>query len=147
MEIKASSASPIPTKEKTASPLTIEVTSQKVNKLIIKNDTEDEEELRKEVERSTTTAASSPSSSRRTKRNHVSPIKFDIKAEEHGKRAKSNDYDDDKNNHNRNSSKERSGDESHRVTTKRTESSRKYENLPPCKLFFSLLLLCRVYML
>lgn len=125
----------MPVKEKTSSPLTVEVTTQKVNKLIIKNDTEDEEELRKEVERSTTTAI--PSSSR-NKRIHVSPIKFDIKNDDHGKRAKSSDFDENNfKNHtssnNRNSSKDRSGDESQRVTTKRTEVSRKYENLPPRK--------------
>ena len=167
------------------SPLTVEKAQQKVNKLIIKNDTEDEEELRKEVERSTP-----QSQSRQRKRSNVSPIKFDIKVEadsstslvpvakrssssssltklQHhesddatkpkrvkntsdirekisdnpSKRSRSRDrshdnYDDDNEaenfEHDKSSSyKDRASD--HRVNIKRSDVSRKYENLPPRK--------------
>lgn len=149
--------------EKQSSPLTVEISTKKVNKLIVKNDTEDEEELRREVERSTTP-------SRRQKRSNVSPIVFDIVDKEGPpiarKRSSKNDVDDNSStspptkrsklllNRSGNSGggrdekrskshdrpddqehrfKEKSGGENHRVNTKRTEVSRKYENLPPCK--------------
>lgn len=129
--------------EKTPSPLAIEVTTQKVNRLIIQNDTEDEEELRKEVERSTSASvklipnSSSQSKRRSQKRRHVSPIKFDIKIDEEPKRQKSSGSptkDDEYSGDYRGS---KNGDDEFRLaSTKRTEASRKYDNIPPRKLFF-----------
>lgn len=122
-------------KGKTASPLRTEV-GQKVNKLIIQNDTEDEEELRKEVENS-----SQPKS---RKRRNVSPIKFDVilppKPEEpkgrvrkspsdngkDGKDGKDGKSDEDSN------AKRHSSTENLKIKTSKT-SNRKYDNLPPCK--------------
>lgn len=102
-------------KDRTASPLRVDMTAQKVNKLIIQNDTEDEEELRREVERSTS-----------RKRSRLSPIKFDLVADE--KRSKileEHTTDDDV-----------VGDDGQRVMTRRSNVSNKYDNLPPRKLIF-----------
>lgn len=134
--------------------------SLKVNKLIIKNDTDDEEELMNEVKRSTqksktdvpaaTTAPttsepaekSSPpssSSSRRTKRRHVSPIKFDLKTgagvDEDKVESSNTPPKRRRGSHERSSSaprrrSEEGTSESLKVTTKRAESSRKYDHLP-----------------
>lgn len=115
-------------KASSSSPLRTEIISQKVNKLIIKNDTEDEEELRREVERSSTP-------SRRHKRSNVSPIKFDI--------AEDDDVDNKKSPKRLMSSvsnKRRKSDDNHlenrdeRLSIKRSNSIRKYDDLPPCKL-------------
>lgn len=97
-------------KERTSSPFRIDIATQKVNKLIIKNDTEDEEELRREVERSTS-----------RKRNRLSPIKFDLNDE---KRSKTRDDHTDDDNIG-------GGEENQRVTIKRSDVSKKYDNLPP----------------
>lgn len=130
--------------EKTSSPLTIELTTQKVNRLIIQNDTEDEEELRKEVERSTSVAvkptpnssnnSNSQSKRRSQKRRHVSPIKFDIKIEEEPKRPKSSGSPkDDGYSGDYRGSKNGDSDEFRLTSTKRAEASRKYDNIPPRK--------------
>ncbi|KAJ6631718.1 Zinc finger CCCH domain-containing protein 14, partial [Pseudolycoriella hygida] len=97
-------------KERTSSPLRMETTVQKVNKLIIKNDTEDEEELRKEVERSAN-----------RKRSHLSPIRFDLSDE---KRSKLRDgQPDDEQNF--------VSDDGQKVMIRRSDVSKKYDNLPP----------------
>lgn len=130
--------------EATSSPLTVELTTQKVNRLIIQNDTEDEEELRKEVERSTSVSvkpipnssndSSSQSKRRSQKRRHVSPIKFDIKNEEEPKRPKSGGSPtDDGYSGDYRGSKNGDTDEFRLASTKRTEGSRKYDNIPPRK--------------
>lgn len=97
-------------KERTSSPLRADITVQKVNKLIIKNDTEDEEELRREVERSTS-----------RKRSRLSPIKFDLIDEKRSKVRHDENTDDDN----------IGIDEIQRVTIKRSDVSKKYDNLPP----------------
>lgn len=146
----ASAASP----SKTSSPLTVEQPLTKVNKLIIQNDTEDEEELRKEVVDdennsggfavndklvAASSASKSPSPApppqqhrRNQKRRHVSPIKFDLKSEElsESKRPKPDEVDEKRN------TKDRATAEPIRLTTKRTDVSRKYDNLPPRKFRF-----------
>lgn len=98
-------------KERTSSPLRVDLTAQKVNKLIIKNDTEDEEELRREVERSTS-----------RKRSRLSPIKFDLTDEKRSKLRDDHNIDDDTIG---------GGEDSQRVTIKRSDVSKKYDNLPP----------------
>lgn len=134
--------------EKTSSPLAVELTTQKVNRLIIQNDTEDEEELRKEVERSTSASvkpipnssnnSTSQSKRRSQKRRHVSPIKFDIKPEEEPKRPKSSGSPkEDGYSGDYRGSKNCDSDEFRLSSTKRTEASRKYDNIPPRKSFFS----------
>lgn len=135
--------------------------SMKVNKLIIKNDTDDEEELMNEVKRSTqknvevpvSAAPSSASeeppenstspSSRRTKRRHVSPIKFDLKKvdAEEDKEESATSTKRHRNSHERSSSaprrrSEERSSESSKVATKRSESSRKYDHLPSRKFDF-----------
>lgn len=131
--------------EKISSPLTVEVTTQKVNRLIIQNDTEDEEELRKEVERSTTVAGKSATNNnnsntqskrRSQKRRHVSPIKFDIKPDDEPKRPKSSGGSPKEDITEFRSSKNNDRDEFRLTSTKRAESSRKYDNIPPCKFIF-----------
>lgn len=104
-------------KERTSSPLRVDITAQKVNKLIIKNDTEDEEELRREVERSTS-----------RKRSRLSPIKFDLADEKRSKLRDDHNTDDDNIG---------GGEDGQRVMTRRSDVSKKYDNLPPRK-FISL---------
>lgn len=99
-------------KERTSSPLRVDITAQKVNKLIIKNDTEDEEELRREVERSTS-----------RKRSRLSPIKFDLTDEKRSKLRDDHITDDD--------NIGGGGEDGQRVTIKRLDVSKKYDNLPP----------------
>lgn len=100
-------------KERTSSPLRVDAAAQKVNKLIIKNDTEDEEELRREVERSTS-----------RKRSRLSPIKFDLIDEKRSKLRDDNTTDDDT---------AGIGEDGQRVMTRRSDVSKKYDNLPPRK--------------
>lgn len=97
-------------KERTSSPR-VDITAQKVNKLIIKNDTEDEEELRKEVERSTS-----------RKRSRLSPIKFDLVDEKRSKLQHADQNTDDDH-----------GEDGQRVMIKRSDVSKKYDNVPPRK--------------
>lgn len=141
--------------EKTSSPLSIEMTTQKVNRLVIQNDTEDEEELRKEVERSTLAAvkpipnsnidSNSQLKRRSQKRRHVSPIKFDIKIDEEPKRPKSSGSPKDEGNSgDYRASKIDDRDEFRLTSTKRPEASRKYDNIPPRKSSLSESLLKRV---
>lgn len=121
-------------KPKTASPLRTDV-GQKVNKLIIKNDTEDEEELRKDVEKSTQS---------RKRRRAVSPINLEVAAaaakEEVRKSAepKTDSVEKSKDKHeNNNSSAEQlksSPAEHHKIKTS-TSSNKKYEHLPSRKYF------------
>lgn len=99
-------------KERTSSPLRVDITAQKVNKLIIKNDTEDEEELRREVERSTS-----------RKRSRLSPIKFDLTDEKRSKLRDDHTTDDDIG----------GAEDGQRVMTRRSDVSKKYDNLPPRK--------------
>lgn len=119
------------------SPLNVEI-SQKVNKLIIQNDTEDEEELRKEVENST-------SSSKRSKR---TLIKFDIDDGPQRKRSRSGDrrnpnetskiLDSDKDSEDDRKPNARERDENmvnnelHKIKTSRSGGN-KYDNLPSCE--------------
>lgn len=116
---------------KTASPLRTDV-NHKVNKLIIQNDTEDEEEFRKEV-------ANSIEVNRR-KRRHVSPIKFDAtppKQEIRKSRDRISDISD--------KLKDEQSDENSNLELKSladnpkiktlNSSGSKYDNLPPCKCF------------
>lgn len=100
-------------KERTSSssPMRVDMTAQKVNKLIIKNDTEDEEELRREVERSTS-----------RKRSRLSPIRFDLNDEKRSKVR--DDHTDDDN----------IGEDGQKLTIRRSDVSKKYDNLPPRKL-------------
>lgn len=98
-------------KERAPSPR-VDLTAQKVNKLIIKNDTEDEEELYREVERSTN-----------RKRSRLSPIKFDLIDEKRSKLR--DDHTDDDN----------IGEDGQRVKTRRSDVSKKYDNLPPRKCY------------
>ncbi|KAG4070210.1 hypothetical protein HA402_003900 [Bradysia odoriphaga] len=98
-------------KERTSSPMRVDIAAQKVNKLIIKNDTEDEEELRREVERSTS-----------RKRSRLSPIRFDLNDEKRSKMRDEQNTDDDNIG---------TGDDGQKLTIKRSEVSKKYDNLPP----------------
>lgn len=107
-------------KASSSSPLRTDITTQKVNKLIIKNDTEDEEELRREVERSTTP-------SKRTKRSNVSPIKFDITDDESPSNRPLSAT------HKRRKSTDEFDGRDEKLGLKRTPSTRKYDDLPPCK--------------
>lgn len=135
------------TKPASASPLRTEI-GQKVNKLIIRNDTDDEEELRKDVENSMKTT--------RRKRRNLSPIQFDL-ATPKVEGPKSSDKSttperapDGKSNkakcakttddtHKVNDEKEDKGEvtkitvgDGQKIKTS-TVSGRKYENLPSCK--------------
>lgn len=100
-------------KERTSSPMRVDITAQKVNKLIIKNDTEDEEELRREVERSTS-----------RKRSRLSPIKFDLADEKRSKLRDGLNTEDDNIG---------GGEDGQIVMTRRSDVSKKYDNLPPRK--------------
>lgn len=123
--------------ERISSPLRIDI-GQKVNKLIIKNDTEDEEELRKEVE-----------NSKRSSGRNRSPISFDDKettrkrsqsrdrkdspAEKKSKKySDSNDVSEDRRKEPNNDKKD-SQSESQKVKISRSTSDKKYDNLPPRK--------------
>lgn len=106
-------------KERTSSPMRVDIAAQKVNKLIIQNDTEDEEELRREVERSTS-----------RKRSRLSPIRFDLNDEKRSKVRDDHHTDDDNIG---------SGEDGQKLTIKRSEASKKYDNLPPRKLIITLI--------
>lgn len=133
-----------------SSPLRTDI-GQKVNKLIIRNDTEDEEELRKDVEMSIRMTT--------RKRRNVSPIRFDLASSELKKeRRKSSDgaaapekSKDDKYNKPKQAKStedkfEKAKDDKpeqedhaksagvdHQKIRTSTASSKKYENLPSCK--------------
>lgn len=121
------------------SPVSMEI-NQKVNKLIIKNDTEDEEELRKEVENST-------SLSSRRKR---TPIKFEVDSGQQKKRSRSRerksrgdnvsagkypdkDSDNDEMDRRRRDSRsrDRQSADAHKIKTSKNNNNKKYDNLPP----------------
>lgn len=125
-------------KPKTASPLRTDV-GQKVNKLIIKNDTEDEEELRKDVEKSTQSR----------KRRHVSPVNFEVAAaaaaaatKVEGRKSaepKTDSVEKSKDKHeNNNSSVEqlKSSPVEHQKIKTSTLSNKKYEHLPSRKYLY-----------
>lgn len=113
---------------KISSPLRTDVT-HKVNKLIIQNDTEDEEEFRKEV-------ANSIEVNRR-KRRHVSPIKFDEtppKQEARKSRERISDVSDKSKDDqpDENSNLNQKSADHQKIKTSVTSVS-KYDNLPPRK--------------